>query len=490
MGYVKGRRTFVEGWTRRLAVVLMVMAGAALLTGCLGIKPRLVEGRTCNFDRYALSTFTPINTNGLARGLPGKFGESPPDALKQDPSAPQSLRQELIGRLSAASQPATGPARYDRSLLFLSGGSLHGAFGAGYLAEWKKNRKALPRYRVVTGISTGAILGSFAFADMPEIAADAYAITNEGRLLKRLIGFRDGDPTFFGNFALVKRGAVGDLDPLRSYLDEKLSDEVMAAVAQGHDDERRFYVGVVDVDTGQALALDMTEMAHRWQVAARDKDEAGTHRFKTCYVDAIIASSSAPMAALPVFIDNRMYVDGGMRFGAFSEEIGQILPPLSDKPALLKTVPKDLAIHLIVNGYQTVPSKCGRASKDDCKKSLDVKGGEDWPNSNARHRKWEFIELALRSEGILANQVYRFSAESLYYKALFNDVAFTYAQIGDEALDHTWPGDAAFPGEMTCRKAKQLDKAESDPVQFFPRYMHCIIDYGRMRARQDFPPAG
>lgn len=50
--------------------------------------------------------------------------------------------------------------RVNDAMLFLSGGSQHGAYGAGYLAQWSRIRSdmgkdGLPRFRMVTGISRG-----------------------------------------------------------------------------------------------------------------------------------------------------------------------------------------------------------------------------------------------------------------------------------------------------------------------------------------------
>ncbi len=481
MGYEKGRRTFVEGWARRLAAVLTLMAGAALLTGCLGIKPRTFAGPQCNFVKRPLNAFTPINIRQLA-------GEQPQLQFAPDASDPApTLRDEMLGALAGGEDLLGNEgngASEERALLFLSGGSLHGAFGAGYLAQWKRNRGHLPRYRVVTGISTGAILGSFAFADMPEIAEEAYGVGSEDTLLNVLVGVKKGSPTFWGQLHMLKTGAIGDLAPLRKYLAGKLDDRVMNAVAAGVAQERKFYVGVVDVDTGQAVALDMTAMAKLWRDApvGPEKD-----RLKGCYVEAIIASSSAPMAAYPVFIDNRMYVDGGMRFGAFADEIGDLLPPVSeDNGKDPDGGPRNITFHLLMNGYQKTDSKCGREDPAFCVPAGDEHGADN-AESNAAHKKWSFVDLAYRSNSISVNQVYRFSAERIYLRARVAGVKMTYAQMAEEAMDHPWPGDAMFPGAGTCREAKMKDIEEGDPVQFFPRYMHCIIDYGRTRGGEDFP---
>lgn len=486
-GAKMGYRVLAAGWVRRLAALLMLVAGAALVSGCLGIGPKAFAGPQCNFVKRPLSSFTPINIQQLAGGQ--RQLQFVPDGSSPEPT----LRDEMLGALVGGADLLGNDGKggdskgEERALLFLSGGSLHGAFGAGYLAQWKRNRGHLPRYRVVTGISTGAILGSFAFADMPEIAEEAYGVGSEDTLLKVLVGTKNGSPTFWGQLHMLKTGAIGDLAPLRGYLAGKLSDRVLSAVAAGAAQDRKFYVGVVDVDTGQAVALDMTAMAKSWQEAPAGPAK---DRLKGCYVEAIIASSSAPMAAYPVFIDNRMYVDGGMRFGAFADEIGDILPPVSeDNGKEPDGSPRNITFHLLMNGYQKTDSKCGRADPAFCVPA-GKKDGADDPDSDAPHKDWSFVHLAFRSNSIAINQVYRFSAERIYLRARVAGVKMTYAQMAEEAMDHRWPGDAMFPGETTCRQAREMDRREADPVQFFPRYMHCIIDYGRQRGGEDFPGSG
>jgi predicted acylesterase/phospholipase RssA len=47
-------------------------------------------------------------------------------------------------------------------VLAVSGGAAYGAFGAGLLAGWTESR-IRPEFRIVTGISTEAIIAPFAF---------------------------------------------------------------------------------------------------------------------------------------------------------------------------------------------------------------------------------------------------------------------------------------------------------------------------------------
>jgi predicted acylesterase/phospholipase RssA len=48
------------------------------------------------------------------------------------------------------------------SILALSGGGEHGAFGAGLLNGWSQSGQR-PIFSIVTGISTGALMAPFAF---------------------------------------------------------------------------------------------------------------------------------------------------------------------------------------------------------------------------------------------------------------------------------------------------------------------------------------
>src|SRR5947207_2377511 len=53
--------------------------------------------------------------------------------------------------------------RPPRSVLVLSGGDQDGAFGAGFLHGWRQARGGRPSFDIVTGVSTGALMATFAF---------------------------------------------------------------------------------------------------------------------------------------------------------------------------------------------------------------------------------------------------------------------------------------------------------------------------------------
>lgn len=432
--------------------VRCVLLLTALLLGGCSIKPIMAGTRMCGFSSYELTVEQPPNF-GDAASIDGRrtFGNVLDEALFR----------RVLG----------DEARPSESMLFLSGGSLHGAFGAGFLDEWKRRSSNgnLPDFKVVTGVSTGSILATFAFVNQPESAVQGYTITREGDLLKPFGGVKNGDPTASSYVQLLRRGALADLSPLRARLRTFIDDAMLREVARQGQRGRLLLVGVVDVDTGHAVILDLTDMAKQYASA---QDEAARQLKQDCYIEAIMASSSAPLAALPVFIDNRMYVDGGARFGMFSDELGEQIVRSSDSSA-------KPTIYLLINGDQEISPKCGKADPAHCPNGADPPG-----NYAGAHAKWSFPALALRSEGILANQVYRFSAARVAEQARQRGIAFRLIRINPDMMEYKSPLDPAgsAPAESrTCREWRAIDRSDGDPLQFYPKYMRCVIDYGRSR---------
>ncbi len=86
--------------------------------------------------------------------LPGirAWGDTLSESLEK--SAIESYRQEM-----AANHGKLAP---EANFLALSGGGGDGAFGAGILCGWTEGGHR-PRFKLVTGISTGALIAPFAF---------------------------------------------------------------------------------------------------------------------------------------------------------------------------------------------------------------------------------------------------------------------------------------------------------------------------------------
>lgn len=442
--------------------LVLLSAMLVALCGCAVKPPPVVPvAEMCRFARHSLEV-----------GIPDSLGQRETVAGTEDlPALSEALRATL-----GEGDPAARQSGHGSAMLFLSGGSLHGAFGAGFLDGVAHGPEGLPKFRVVTGISTGSILATFAFLGDTQRLVDGYSITDESQLLTPYIRIVDGMPTPRSLVSVLEHGAVANLDPLRARLRDEFSPGVLQQVAQRHAEGARLYVGAVDVDTGQAVAFDLGEMATRYfapgtRPAADGAPETPQQaHVRDCYVSAVVASSSAPLAAPPVFIDNRMYVDGGVRFGMFSDEIGGVI---SDEKRAIASVPPRTDVYLIVNGTLLTPETCGKAPPVTCPPYGRLEGA---------HASWNLLELASRSQQMLVNQVYRFSAARVLDGDPDNPPYF--ARMNPDADEHsyTMPPDAGLgTGTMTCAQWYAEDKRLLDPVQFYPRYMRCLIDYGRQR---------
>ena len=373
----------------------------------------------------------------------------------------------LRAAMSASAPPGPGLAAAQRpSVLILSGGSQNGAFGAGFFAGMAR----VPDYKLVTGVSTGALQSTFLFLANTPVPADrtypaymstpggtphtnpgdvalAYSISRESDLIK--VGK-------LGQLGGVVRGSIGEFGPLRATLRGLLSPDTLRAVGAAYRPDpregRRLLVGVTDVNDGGGYAIDLTELASR----LIDGRQAYS-QVRDCYVEALVASSSVPVAALPVTLERRapdgtttrhLYVDGGARFGVFWSQLGAVLSGGLDPE-----------VALIVNG-----SLHGKAWLDGA--------GEP-------QRNWSAVSLALRTVSILENQVYRFSVDNVV-RAASGSGRIRMAFISSDNLPG-WPEPMDFRWEdRTCAEWNAIDNRDK-PTEFHPRYMRCLLEYGRAR---------
>lgn len=406
----------------------LVMPILGLLAACAH-KPVSLGG--CDLPR------TPLRTE-VARAAV---------ADAESPSAYETLIRDAVAGPPGAVGIPERPV-----LLFLSGGSQNGAFGAGFIDQWRVRGGGLPAFRVVTGVSTGSLLATPIFVGRSEHAVAGYTIDGEADIL---------DVQARGLIGVVRKGAAGTLVPLRGRLDRMFDsapgvddDALLGEVATAADQRRKLLVGVVDLRGGEAFAVDMTALAQRW----RDADAAAKPRIKQCYIETLIASSSVPAAAPPVYIDDVMYIDGGARFGLFrAAEDRALLAARAGRGAA------PLALR-IVNGTLETEAQCP---------FVTAKGAQ-CPATGIL-RDWDFADSAQRAVKILTNQIYRFSAAAA---TLPGDPPV--AVIGADAGDHPF----SVGGEMlTCDAWRVRDDADKPaPVEFHKSYMRCLIDYGRTRA--------
>jgi predicted acylesterase/phospholipase RssA len=475
--------------------VLAAMAGAAVLVGGCTINqkaPVTLTPNMCGFVAYSLDV--PIPDPGSPQPPPlSPFAQAIEGSLESyEQKALENSSDKTVESVQAI--PEQQPAEYQRArMLFMSGGSQHGAYGAGILKGWQDGG-GIPDLQVVTGISTGSILASFAFVGRGDFAAEGYTIDSESQLLKVYSKPKNGKPDLGNYMDLVKKGAFANLDPLRGRLEGFLTrkytvtdadgtvrtTDVMHEITRRHAAGRRLYVGAVDVDTGNGTAFNMGDMATRYDTAQIAGDTVQAKRWLDCYVSAIVASSSTPMAAPPEFIDNTLYIDGGARFGVFGDVVVEAARKhalRADDDHLAHIRPR---IYTIIDGtLQMPPPNCPKLDPAQC--SGDP---PSWA-ADGQHKDWNVLELALGSERILVNQVYRFSAGSVQAGACEGQDCFNFLRIEPDiaAFGITLPAplNAGNEGQLTCAQWAAVDVATDNPIQFQKRYMRCLIAYGQSK---------
>lgn len=251
----------------RLAAALLL---AVALAACAGLpRPEeAVDGSGAPFG--ALTLFTPDN----------KPLVPPPGAT-----------------IAGATVPLAATTR-DLNVLAISGGGSDGAFGAGVLKGWTKSGKR-PEFNIVTGVSTGALLASYAFLG-PSWDHEVE------RFYTRI---KDEDIYVSKGIAGLFEDSLYDASPLRHLVEQAVDQRLIDAVAAEHAKGRRLYVATTDLDTGTVVVWDMGGIA-----ASGHADRLKTYR------DVLIASAAFPGFFEPVYVHYadqggkaRMHVDGGVK---------------------------------------------------------------------------------------------------------------------------------------------------------------------------------
>ena len=189
--------------------------------------------------------------------------------------------------------------------LALSGGGPNGAFGAGFLNGWSTTGKR-PVFKIVTGVSTGALMAPFAFVgpSHDESLRQFYTTTASrnifrllsiipqllaGRIARRLGSARGADRALHG--CRAARAGRGRAPPGPA-----------------------LYVGTVDLDAQRFVVWNMGLIA-----------TSGRPEALELFRKVLLASASVPVAFPPVFFDvevegslyDEMHVDGAVAARVF-----------------------------------------------------------------------------------------------------------------------------------------------------------------------------
>jgi hypothetical protein len=259
----------------------MVIGATALLAGC-GSLPR-------NAVPPELTQTATVPYLPEVRGWAGQ----PSPTLERDLVA--SFAQESKADFPLA---ADGSVRYAH--LALSGGGASGAFGAGFLNGWSTSGMR-PVFKMVTGVSTGALMAPFAFL------GPAY----DGPLREFYTTTRTRDIFVLGSLIrqLLVGEALADTGPMASLIERHVDTGFLRRIADEHQRGRRLYIGTADLDAPRFVVWNMG------MIAASGRPEA-----PDLFRKIMLASASIPVAFPPVYFEveangrryDEMHVDGGV----------------------------------------------------------------------------------------------------------------------------------------------------------------------------------
>ena len=182
--------------------------------------------------------------------------------------------------------------------LAISGGGDNGAFGAGLLNGWTA-AGTRPQFKLVTGVSTGALIAPFAFL------GESYDAT----LKSIYTGVTLADiATKRSVVSIIYGDAMADTAPLRKLVEKFVTQKVLDAIAVEHARGRILLVATTNLDVRRPVVWNVTKIAASKAPGALEL----LHKI-------LVASAAIPGTFPPVMIDveangkayEEMHVDGG-----------------------------------------------------------------------------------------------------------------------------------------------------------------------------------
>ncbi len=219
---------------------------------------------------------------------------------KSDPDV-LAILPDFIGHEQSAKPPIS---KSSQNYLALSGGGNYGAYSVGLLNGWSASGTR-PNFDVVTGISTGALIATYAFL------GSRY----DDRLRGDYAEF-GADKVYKGRrkVSLLWADSALNSEPLEKRIEAAITDDILSEVAAAHASGRRLYIGTTNLDTRKLVIWDMGAIA-----------SSGRPNARRLYCQVLLASASVPGAFPPVMIDieingkkyQEMHVDGGTTTAVF-----------------------------------------------------------------------------------------------------------------------------------------------------------------------------
>jgi len=183
-------------------------------------------------------------------------------------------------------------------MLAISGGGDKGAFGAGLLYGWTQ-AGTRPTFKVVTGVSTGALIAPFAFlgSDYDEVLKQVYTSITPADI---------ASPRSF--IAAVGNDGMADNAPLWSLIARFVDQDLLDQIAAEHAKGRILLVGTTNLDARQPVIWNMGV------IASSDAPQA-LELFRSILLASAAIPGAFPPTMISVEVDGQpyqeMHVDGG-----------------------------------------------------------------------------------------------------------------------------------------------------------------------------------
>jgi predicted acylesterase/phospholipase RssA len=237
-------------------------------------------------------------------GFPGVrgWGDALGESLQE--SVAEAFRQEMAAQ---PDKPAGELALPGEDVLVLSGGGDHGAFGAGVLCGWTAHGDR-PAFKLVSGISTGALTGLFAFlgpAYDGQLKA-AYTTISAKNIFK-----------VKNIFSILTSESLADSQPLAELIARFVNEKMLEDIAAGHRQGRRLFAGTTQLDSQRLVIWDQGAIA-----------ASGHPQALALFRKILLASAALPGIFPPVYFEvqaggqtyEEMHVDGATAAEAITYE--------------------------------------------------------------------------------------------------------------------------------------------------------------------------
>ena len=249
-------------------------------------------------------------------GIPNARFFADSDTSLMIEEANRALAREIATLRAEGKNPSRTnlPTAY---FLAVSGGGDNGAFGAGLMNGWSETGTR-PEFKIVTGVSTGALIAPFAFL------GPAY-----DPALKEVYTTMTADRVFRtrGLSAALFDDAMADTSPLAAVIAKYADDKMFAAIAREYNEGRVLLIGTTDLDAQRPVIWNVGAIAASGKPGALE-----------LFQKILRASAAIPGLFQPVMIDveldgkqyQEMHVDGGAIAQLF------LYPPTIEANRLLK----------------------------------------------------------------------------------------------------------------------------------------------------------